>query len=431
MIETSILHQDVFGFSPYVFLKPAGDPPREMNTKTDTPRYLVTMYKGIGDAVMAGLSAVDQLVRHDPQAFGAIDVLCTSIQAEIFKHDPRINRIILADKSLFSSPEVTMWLEGINLDSKTSELVRFLRKRGYVAVFPGMFTPGLYFRLHAPVMNPNLFELGKIFLALRNQEDRPLSSLARGMVNRYFRKIRKSPGNPSQAESPDSIPLYISSEEVRGAIAAVRNMKECCGVSPEFARLLVVASDTASIVTRPPVALLATAIAEAMRTCPELIVCILQGHTVPQAGENLLQVLRGDFDRRVFMVPVEPRARLLDVTALIDQADVFVTGDTGLMHLAATEKRLPEGYQGEWLPRNSRNIIALFGGTNPHAYGYSKHTTILGKGRKEQLAFVPGIFKESYDPKGRNLFDHIPPEYLTEAILHHKLPLPTSTTTPA
>ena len=157
--------------------------------------------------------------------------------------------------------------------------------------------------------------------------------------------------------------------------------------------------------TRPPVALLATAIAAALRRCPELIVCILQGHTDSQAGENLLQALRSDFDGRVFMLPVEPRARLLDVTALIDQADIFVTGDTGLMHLAATEKRLPEGHQAELLPHNSRNIITLFGGTNPHAYGYSKQTTILGGGRKEQLAFVPGIFKESYDPKGRDLFD--------------------------
>ncbi len=422
MIETSLSHRDVFGNSPYVFLKPACDLLEEINMKTDTPRYLVTMYKGIGDAVMAGLSAVDQLVRHDPQAYGTIDVLCTSIQAEIFEHDPRINRIILADKSLFSSPEVTMWLEGINLDSKTAELVRFLRKRGYAAVFPGMFTPGLYFRLRTPVMNPNLFKLGKDFLALRNQEDRPLSSLARDMVDRHFRKMRKNPGNSLRPESYESIPLYISSEEVRNAIAVVRNMKESSGVSPESARLLVVASDTASIVTRPPVALLATALTAALRSCPELIVCILQGHTDAQGGETLLQALRCEFDGRVYMLPVEPRARLLDVTALIDQADIFVTGDTGLMHLAATEKRLPQDHPAELHPRNSSNIIALFGGTNPHAYGYSKQTTILGKGRKEQLAFVPGIFKESYDPKGRDLFDHIPPDHLTDAIIQCMYP---------
>jgi len=33
------------------------------------------------------------------------------------------------------------------------------------------------------------------------------------------------------------------------------------------------------------------------------------------------------------------------------------------------------------------------------------------------MAFIPGIAKESYDPKGKNLFDHISPHQLTEAIL--------------
>ena len=82
-------------------------------------RFLVTMYKGIGDAVSVGLSFVDQIIKEDPQAFGKIDLLCTGIQAEIFEHDPRVNRIILTNNSLFSPSEMTMWLQGIKLDAKT------------------------------------------------------------------------------------------------------------------------------------------------------------------------------------------------------------------------------------------------------------------------------------------------------------------------
>jgi len=181
--------------------------------------------------------------------------------------------------------------------------------------------------------------------------------------------------------------------------------------------LLVVAADTASVVTRPPTALLAAAIAGALRRCPELVVCILQGLTDPNTGKNLLHSLSSDFDGRVFMVPVEPRARLLDVAAFIDQANIFVTGDTGLMHLAVTEKRLREGANAGLLPHHSVKIIALFGGTNPHLFGYSGQTTILGRGRKEQLTLVPGIFKGSYDPKGQDMFDHISPQHLTDAII--------------
>lgn len=400
--------------SPYVFPQPPGEISSEFNEQIDRPRYLVTMYKGIGDAVAMGLSAVDQIVRHDDRAYGAIDVLCTSIQAELFEHDPRIYRIIVADKSLFPSPEVTMWLKGIILDRGTAELIRFLRKRGYIGIFPGMFAPGLYFRLRSPMMNPNLFELAKNVAAVRGQVDMPMSNIARGMVSRYFGE--KFEG-ARKVEDQERIPLYLSSEEVRNAIAAVRELKERAGVFLKFSKLLVVAADTASIVTRPPTALLATAIAEALRRYPDLVVCILQGLTDPDAGENLLHGLSSDFDGRVFMVPVEPRARLLDVAAFIDQANIFVTGDTGLMHLAVTEKRLLEGANADLLPHHSVKIIALFGGTNPHLFGYSEQTTILGRGRKEQLTLVPGLFKESYDPKGLDMFDHISPRHLTDAII--------------
>jgi hypothetical protein len=119
----------------------------------------------------------------------------------------------------------------------------------------------------------------------------------------------------------------------------------------------------------------------------------------------------------VFLLPAEPKPKLPDVAAFIDQADIFVTGDTGLMHLAATFKKIVEDDAALYYPHNGVRIIALFGGTNPGLYGYRERTTILGRGRKEQLAFKPGIAKETYNPGDRNLFDHITPEQLTRAIL--------------
>src|ERR1700730_1395320 len=81
--------------------------------KADTPVYLLTMYKGIGDSVAFGLSAIDQILQNDPSAAGKIDVLCNHIQAEIFEHDPRVNRIIRASEKLFNKPELTNWLQGV------------------------------------------------------------------------------------------------------------------------------------------------------------------------------------------------------------------------------------------------------------------------------------------------------------------------------
>lgn len=382
-----------------------------VSRKADTPVYLLTMYKGIGDAVAFGLSVIDQIIKNDPSAAGKIDVLCNHIQAEIFEHDPRVNRLIRASEKLFNKPELTNWLQGVMPDAGTSELVHFLRGRKYRAVFPGMILPGFYFRLHLPVMTPNWLELGKNLLDLRAQHDIPMHKIARRMVNRYF-------GNRSPLNAmSDEIPLYLSSEQIRNAAEVVRDLKKRSTIAPEHGRLLVVATDTTSVVTRPPVELLAASISQALRRYPELVVCILQGYTDASAALKLLETLKPKFDGRVFLMPAEPKPKLLDVAAFIDQADVFVTGDTGLMHLAATFKKVNADDATLYYPHNAVNIIALFGGTNPCLYGYRKRTTILGAGRKEQLAFKPGIAKETYNPRGKNLFDHISPEQISEAIL--------------
>ena len=379
--------------------------------RTDTPRYLVTMYKGIGDAVIVGLSLVDQIIQEDPRAFGKIDVLCNTVQAELFEHDPRINRIILTSNSLFSPSEMTMWLNGITLDTNTASLVHFLRERRYEAVFAFMFAPGFYLRLHSTIVYPNLLQLGKDFWSLSRQVDVPMSKIARRIVSNYFGKKRELAG------MSDEIPLYISSEPVKNAKLSVNTIKERSKVSLEAGKLLVVATDSTSAVTRPPVHLLAASIAEALRKRHELIVCILQGYTDASAAQKLFEILTPEFQGRIFLIPAEPRSKLLDVAAFIDQSDVFITGDTGLMHIAAATKKCGEGNDTEFYSGNSVKIIVLFGGTNPGFYGYCDRTIIIGKGRKEQMAFIPGIAKESYNPKGQNLFDHISPHHITEAIL--------------
>jgi Glycosyltransferase family 9 (heptosyltransferase) len=409
--KTDFIDQDLSGNTAAFLEKHLQDFSSEMSAKADVPRFLVTMYKGIGDAVMVGLSAVDQIIKDEPGANGKIDVLCNSVQAEIFEHDPRINRIILPDTSFFPPSEMMMWLKGIKPDASTLELIHFLRDRHYAAVFAAMFAPGFYSRLRSPIVFPNLFELGKHFFAIRHQVDVPMSKIIRRMVSNYI-------GNETpMAEVSGEIPLYIGSEQVKNARAVVKNIKEWSNVSSENSRLLVVASDSTTVVTRPPVDLLAKSIAEALRRCRDLVVCILQGYTDANAAQNLFKALTHDFDGRVFLMPAEPRAKLLDVAAFIDQSDMFVSGDTGLMHLAATTKMLREGANTAFCPNNSVKIIALFGGTTPSIYGYSKRTIILGRGRKEQMAFIPGIAKESYNPRGKNLFDHIHPHQLTEAII--------------
>ncbi|HZR40723.1 MAG TPA: glycosyltransferase family 9 protein [Ktedonobacteraceae bacterium] len=380
-------------------------------TKPDTPRFLVTLDVGIGDAVAVGLSAVDQMIENDPFAAGTIDVLCNSLQAQIFEDDPRINRIIETNKVFFPGTHVTQWLRGMTLDPEAVHVIHFLRQRNYEAVFPSIVAPGLYFRLHSHILYPQWLEMARYFLAFRRQADIHVSTIARHMINHYFKK----PASSVTLER--DIVLYLSSKHVQKAMRTLATLKEKAPIEAKDSQVLVIAPDTASAVTRPPIDMLIAALCRVLVACPNLIVYILPSYTETTRSYHLLEALSKNDPHRVFLMPAEPRAHLLETTALIDQADLFVTGDTGVMHLAAAQKALREEDDIRFAPKNAVKIIALFGGTNPGYYGYGRRTTIVGRGRKEQTALRPGFSKESYHLRGRNLFDHISPQQIADAIL--------------
>ena len=67
----------------------------KMNIENENrSRFLVMMAMGIGDAVAVGLSAIDQIIKNEPETSGKIDVACNDLQADIFRFDPRIHTII-------------------------------------------------------------------------------------------------------------------------------------------------------------------------------------------------------------------------------------------------------------------------------------------------------------------------------------------------
>ena len=220
----------------------------------------------------------------------------------------------------------------------------------------------------------------------------------------------------------DEVVLYLGAKHIQKAVTTVEAIKKQSNVCAKDAKILLAAVDSNSIVTRPPTYLLAAALADVLHRYDHLIACILPSYTDTTAAEKLQGALASDFAGRVFMLPPEPKSTLLETAALIDQADLFVTGDTGVMHLAAATKKVRQGEAAPFTPRNSVRIIALFGGTNPDVWGYKERTMIVGRGRKEQRAFSPGYVKDLYNPGGKDLFDHISPQQLAEAIISQLSP---------
>jgi len=89
------------------------------------------------------------------------------------------------------------------------------------------------------------------------------------------------------------------------------------------------------------------------------------GHVEKNIEQKLLQSLPVKNRNKVVIVPAE--FKLDAYAALIDFADVYITGDTGPLHIAAARKFLRNN--GSSL-RNKTAIFSIFGGTPSHIYGF-------------------------------------------------------------
>ena len=70
--------------------------------KADTPRFLIPLDIGIGDTILVGLSAVDQIIQNDATAYGKIDILCNPLQSQVLS-------TILASTESFKPIKLCSW----------------------------------------------------------------------------------------------------------------------------------------------------------------------------------------------------------------------------------------------------------------------------------------------------------------------------------
>ena len=89
------------------------------------------------------------------------------------------------------------------------------------------------------------------------------------------------------------------------------------------------------------------------------------GHVEKLIEHELLFSLSPEHRKNITIIP--PSTKLDVYTALIDLSGVFISGDTGPLHLAAARKYSRR--TGESL-RNKTAVLSVFGGTPSHIYGY-------------------------------------------------------------
>lgn len=178
--------------------------------------------------------------------------------------------------------------------------------------------------------------------------------------------------------------------------------------------------DTASLYTFIPFNIQRELLEEIL-TIQKLIVFLSSGYNFKGIEKRLVKEIPSPLKRKIIVIPKDIP---LDVyAALIDSADMFISGDTGPLHIAAAKKIM---VNSEIHFRNSTAVVGIFGATSARIYGYDSYSekylstsqdapskAFEGNPDCKNLTCIDKIFKEC--PEVR-CFDGIEPEEVLDYI---------------
>ena len=121
--------------------------------------------------------------------------------------------------------------------------------------------------------------------------------------------------------------------------------------------------DTSSVFTRIPVAMQARLLSGLCELPGQVL--LGAGHTFAGIEKELLASLPPEKSKTVTVVP--PSLPIDAYAALIDSCDVFITGDTGLVHIAAARKF---GRDNGYTFRNQVAVLSVYAAQPARLYGY-------------------------------------------------------------
>jgi hypothetical protein len=178
---------------------------------------------------------------------------------------------------------------------------------------------------------------------------------------RFVRSVLSTVACPVREERFPGTHTIYSDACIEGAA----RFAESAGLSPATP-VVMYNPDTASRFTLMPFDAQVALLREiAARAPTDTSILLGAGHTAAGIGERLVAALPTALQGRVRIVP---QSMALDTyAALIDVADVFVSGDTGPLHLAASRRYARSGRHHF---RNRTAVLSFFGATPPRMSGY-------------------------------------------------------------
>ena len=212
----------------------------------------------------------------------------------------------------------------------------------------------------------SLFPKDQVFLnfmtvaprLMRNELDRSGNNHFLHQSYSFLERLLVGNGFTKQAQGFSGVPITLSDEAILQAGAFLEMEK-----IPANKPILFLNPDTASPYTLIPFEYQARILKEWLKT--DCSVLLGASFTHPEMSEKLWDILSRDEKNRVF--PTPHGLPMEAYAALTDSADVFLSGDTGPLHMAAARK---VSRSGNFKFRNKTFVISVFGATPSRMSGY-------------------------------------------------------------
>ncbi len=315
---------------------------RVMKSLRSFQRFLVIPDTHIGDAVYSQ-SVLTALRDFFPDAH--VDYLANEAVYSLIEGNPEATRVLsfFSGSSFPSTSDLKTLQELIQTEryDLCLNFSPFIKNKIAVPERRGI----LNFKTHGPII-------------LRDQRDTSCVNHFSYQSYRFTRNLLALVATPVREKHFRGVRLTLADSAVEQARRFACDVGSTGGVP-----VVLFNPDTASPFTRMPF----EQQADLLRRLAVLKVSILlgMGHTDAGIGVRLKASLPPFLGDRVKIIPVD---MALDVySALIDFCDVFISGDTGPLHLAAARKF---SRTGRYMFRNRTAVLSFFGATPARMSGY-------------------------------------------------------------
>jgi ADP-heptose:LPS heptosyltransferase len=315
---------------------------RAVNGLRTFHRFLVIPDTHIGDSVMSQ-SALTALRDFFPEAH--VDYVANKTAYPLIEGNPEATRVLpLFSEGGYPSPSVLKALKDLALKEPYDLCFCFCPYIKDKDIKPGG-QGFINFRNYAPEIIRNEMNLSRV-----NHIIYLTYWFTRDILGRLVPPVREGAFQGVRVTIADR------------AVDQARRFAADAGL-PSGVPLIFYNPDSASPFTRMPFEKQADLLGRLARL--KAFILLGAGHTVANIGERLKATLPLSDRAKAIIVP--PDIPLDAYVSLIDVSDVFITGDTGPLHLASARKF---SRTGRYAFRNRTAVLSIFGGTPPRMSGY-------------------------------------------------------------